>query len=316
MPSFWKTLQHPITVLAPMDDVTDFVFREIISEIAKPDVLYTEFTNTDALFSAGKKATDSNLLYSEKQRPIVAQIWGATPENYYKTAQYIKKLGFDGIDINMGCPDKKVMKIGSGASLITNKDLAQELIQAVKQAAPELPLSVKTRLAENEKDTEGWISFLLNQKLDALIIHCRSAKEKSKGDAHWDEIGKAVKLKNKISPETVIIGNGDVKSFTEVLEKQKTYGVDGVMIGRGVFTNPWVFDRKIEPTQHSINEYMDLLRKHLDLFNKTWGDTRNFENMKKFFKVYVNNFRGADNLRKKLMECHSYAEAVEALEQA
>jgi tRNA-dihydrouridine synthase len=314
MPSFWKLLKRPITVLAPMEDVTDFVFREIIADIGKPDVLFTEFTNADALSSEGRKDAIRKLLYSEKQRPIVAQIWGATPNNYFKAAQYIEELKFDGIDINMGCPDKKVMKVKSGASLITDKELALELIQTVKQGAPKLPLSVKTRLSSNKKATEDWVSFLLEQKLDALIIHCRSTKEKSKGEAHWDEIGKAVKLKDKISPETTIIGNGDVKSYAEVLDKHKTYGVDGVMIGRGVFSNPWVFERKLEPTNHNISDYIELLRKHLSLYNKTWGDTKNFENMKKFFKVYINNFRGSNTLRKKLMKCHSYEEVTEILE--
>jgi len=291
-----------------MDDVTDFVFREIVATTAKPNVLFTEFTSTDGLFSKGHDKVARRLLFSEVQRPVIAQIWGATPENYEKAAKFIEELGFDGIDINMGCPDKGVMKKNSGASLINNKQLVSEIINAVRAGSPNIPLSVKTRLDTDQELTKEWISFLLSRNIDTLIIHGRKAEAMSKEKANWEEIAKAVKLRDKINPEILIIGNGDVSSYKEVLEKRNNYGVDGVMIGRGIFHNPWIFEKSKNPLKHTKKEYIDLLKRHVDLFNDTWGKTKNFELMKKFFKIYVKEFKGADDLRQKLMECRSYEE--------
>jgi nifR3 family TIM-barrel protein len=311
MPNFWNNLSKPFTVLAPMDGVTDFVFREIISEIAKPDVLFTEFTPTDAIVSKGYDRTIGILKYSEKQRPIVAQIWGTHPENFYKTAKLCKKLKFDGIDINMGCPDKDVVKIGSGAALINNKELAEEIINETKRGAGNLPVSVKTRTGFSEAVTEDWISFLLKQKLAAISIHGRTAKEMSKGRADWVEIAKAVKLRDEISPKTLIIGNGDVISYKEALEKSEKYGVDGVMIGKGIFSNPWIFEKTQTPILHSIKEHLDLLTRHAKVFCETYHTEKDFNTMKKFFKIYVSSFRGAGKLKKQLMGCKSYEDVQE-----
>jgi len=229
--NFWQNLPKPFTVLAPMEDVTDFVFHEIIAEIAKPDVLFTEFTSADALFSKGRDKVIRSFMFSEKQRPIVAQIWGTNPEFYFKAAQLITELNFDGIDLNMGCPDKAVNKKKAGAALITNPNLAKELIQAAREGATKIPVSVKTRIGFNEIITNDWITFLLSQNIDELTVHGRIATEMSKGIANWEEIGQVVKLKNKISPKTIIIGNGDVKSHQEVLKKCAQYNLDGIMIG-------------------------------------------------------------------------------------
>lgn len=308
MPNFWKTLKPPITALAPMDDVTDFVFREIVATTAKPTVLFTEFTCADAFFTKGHDRVLHNLLFTNIHRPIVAQIWGANPENFHRAAKYIEELKFDGIDVNMGCPDKSVMKRNSGASLINNQPLAKELIDAVRKGAPNLALSVKTRLNTDSDSTENWISFLLSQNIDTLIIHGRDAKSMSRGKANWEEIGKAVKFRNKINPKILIIGNGDVKSYKEVLEKHKNYGVDGVMIGRGIFYNPWVFEQIETHAKHTKKEYIDLLIRHTKLFNDTWGKTRNFETMKKFFKIYIKDFAGANEIRTRLMEASNYEE--------
>ena len=312
MINFWKTLKTPITALAPMDDVTDFVFREIVAITAKPDVLFTEFTSTDGLFSRGHDKVIRKLRFSELQRPIVAQIWGATPENFEKAGKYIEELGFDGIDINMGCPDKGVIKKKSGVALIDNHKLAGELIDAVRRGAPNLPLSVKTRLAKDQESTKEWLSSLLSKNIDTLILHGRGAKG-SKDGANWEEIGKAVELKNKLNPEVLLIGNGDVTSYKEVLEKHKTYGVEGVMIGRGIFQNPWIFEKSAEALVHSTEKYLDLLLRHTKLFNDTWGKTKNFNIMKKFFKIYVRDFAGADNLRIQLMACKNYDEVATIL---
>ncbi len=308
MSDFWKDISKPITVLAPMDDVTDLVFRETISRIAKPDVMFTEFTSAEALCSIGKDKGARKLSYSENQRPIVAQIWGSNPEAFRKAAIYIKELGLDGIDINMGCPDKYIMKKGSGAALVKNKTLVEELIDAVKDGAPNLSLSIKTRLDNDPILTEEWISFLLSQKINALTLHARTAKDLSKVPTNWDEIGKAVKLRNKIHPEVTIIGNGDVRSYKEIIEKYKVYGIDGVMVGRGIFNNPWLFDKSETTKVRSKKEYFELLKEHTKLFNETWGNSKNFAVMNKFFKIYIKDFRGANKLRQQLMETKSYEE--------
>ena len=306
MTNFWKNLSKPFTALAPMDGVTDFVFREIVSEIAKPDVLFTEFTPTDAIVSKGYDRVIGNLKYSEKQRPVVAQIWGIHPINFYKTAKLCRKLKFDGIDINMGCPDKDVVKIGSGAALINNHKLAEDIIKETKRGAGRLSVSIKTRTGFSTAVTKDWFTFLLKQDVDAISIHGRTAKEMSTGRADWDEIAKVVKLRDKISPKTLIIGNGDVLSYKEVLEKSEKYGVDGVMIGRGIFVNPWVFEKEVKPLPHSTKDHLNLLVKHTKLFCDTYHNEKDFNTMKKFFKIYVNSFPGAGIIKKQLMECKNY----------
>jgi nifR3 family TIM-barrel protein len=307
MKNFWKNLKKPITLLAPMDDITDFVFREIISDIAKPDVLYTEFTCVDALCSKGKEKAMENLMLSEKQKPVVAQIWGSDAKNFGNAAELIEQLGFNGIDINMGCPDKSVLTKNAGAALIGNIELAGTLISAVKNSTKKIPLSVKTRIAGTPEETEEWFAFLLKQDIQALVIHGRTGKQMYRGSADWEQIGNAVKLKNKINPDIILVGNGDVKSYEEVMSKHTKYGVDGVMIGRGALLNPWVFDKSVAPTARTVEEGVKLLLKHAALYNETWKDTRNFQNIKKFVKMYVNNFRGADRLRCELMSCKDYA---------
>ncbi len=309
MISFWSKLKqrsNPFLVLAPLDGVTDFVFREIIAETAKPDVFFTEFTSIEALCSGGFDKTIARLKYSEKQRYIVAQIWGVDPKKFYKTAKLVKDLGFDGIDINMGCPDRDVMKLGSGASHIKNPSLVVEIIKATKEAAIGLPVSVKTRIGVNTIVTKSWIQFLLEQKLDAIIIHGRTAAELSKAKVNWEEIGKAVRLRDEISMETVVIGNGDIISIEEATKVSTKYKVDGIMIGKGVFTNPWVFERI--PKKHTNRDYLNLLLKHTKLFCETYPDKYRFSILKKFFKIYVKSFYGANKLKIQLMETKNLLE--------
>jgi nifR3 family TIM-barrel protein len=311
--NFWTKLNKPFLALAPMYDVTDFVFREIVSDIAKPDVLFTEFVNTDALFSKGRDKVIRDLYLSKKQHPIVAQIWGINPDTFYKAAELVKEMGFDGIDINMGCPERTVVKNGAGSALIKNLDLAKKLIEAVKEGAKGLPISVKTRIGYNKIVTQDWISFLLEQKLDAITIHGRIATQKSEGNANWEEIGKAVLLRDKISPNTLIIGNGDAQSYKEALEKHKKYKVDGVMIGRGIFANPWVFEKNINATKHSTQDSINLLLKHTKMYVDKWSNDKNFDVMKKFFKIYVRDFKGSSELRQKLMACKNYNEVEDTI---
>ena len=275
-------------------------------EAGRPDVFFTEFTSADGLVFNSHGIPLRKLTYTEDQRPIVAQIWGNDPGRMGKAAKIVKDLGFDGIDVNMGCPVREVMKHGSGAGLIGNYDLSREIIKTVKKEARGISVSVKTRLGKNENIAEDWCTFILKQDVAALTIHARTAKQMSKVPADWDEIAKIVKLKNKISPKTLIIGNGDVKSYKEVLDFSEKYGVDGVMIGRGIFFDPWVFCKTSKT--HMRVDYIKLLLKHIDLFEKTWVDTKNFAIIKKFFKMYINNFRGAAKLREKLMKTTSFKE--------
>ena len=309
MVNVWSTLalqNTPFLVLAPMDGVTDFVFREIIAGAGRPDVFFTEFTHVDALVSKGYEKTISRLTYSERQRPIVAQIWGTNPKNFYTVARLVKDLGFDGIDINMSCPVRDVMKVGSGAAFINTPGLAAEVIAAAKDGADGLPVSVKARIGVSKVVTEEWIGFLLKQHIDAITVHGRTAKELSNVSAHWDEIRKAVKLRDRISPETVIIGNGDIRSRKHAQEVHAGYGVDGVMIGRGVLVNPWVFEKTSRT--HTAAESLALLLKHTKLYTDTYPGERRFIAMRKYFKMYVRSFYGANMLLKQLMETKDFSQ--------
>ena len=313
MSNFWTKLQKPFTVLAPMDDVTDNVFRQVILSAARPDVFFTEFSNADGLVHGANGIPLRKLNFTPDQHPIVAQIWGTDPKKMEKAAKMVKSLGFDGIDINMGCPVKEVVKKGAGAGLIGSYELAGELINAVKKGSEDLPVSIKTRLGKNENIAKDWATFLLKEGIAALTVHGRIAKQMSRGEANWDEIGKIVKIKDEIAPKTLIIGNGDVRNFAEVILKRKNYGVDGVMIGRGVFANPWVFDKNQEAKLHTKEDYISLLNKHIKLFETTWGETKNFAIIKKFFKMYIKDFRGANALRIKLMDAENFEEVRKLL---
>lgn len=268
-------------------------FREMVTlNLVKPDVLFTEFISADGIVYNKKHIVGDKLTYSENQRPIVAQIWGANPDNFEKAAGIIQELGFDGIDINMGCPDKHVMKTGGGGKLIINQPLAEKIILAVKKGT-KLPVSVKTRLGYDKVITGEWFPFLLEQKLAAISVHARTTKQLSKGKPVWDEISKIVELRNKVSPETLIIGNGNIDSYDEAIKARETYRVDGVMIGRGIFKNPFVFD----PEPHKLTKAgkIELLEKHLELIQEHGGM------INKFLKVYLKGFSNAKDLRIKYL---------------
>lgn len=288
-----------------MDDVTDSVFRQIVADVGKPHVFFTEFTNTDGMCSPGRSRVEKRLQFTEKERPLIAQIWGTNPDHYKQTTEIVREMGFDGVDINMGCPEKSIVKRGSCAALIKNPELASNIIKAVQSEAGDMPVSVKTRIGFNDIITEEWTAFLLEHELDALTIHGRTAKEESKVPAHWDEIGKVVALRDSLKKNTVIVGNGDVQSTEEGREKAAQYGVDGVMIGRGIFHNPWVFNSAV---QAGSNERLHMLLTHAALFEQTWGTTKQFAIMRKFVKAYVHSFDGATELRIQLMETRNFAE--------
>jgi len=302
MNNIYNQLNKPFTVLAPLDDVSDVVFRQVISECAKPDLLFTEFVNVDGLQSVGREKLLHKLWKTDSDDPIIAQIWGKTPDNYLKTAHDLVKMGFAGIDINMGCPDKAVIKNGCCVALINNRELAKDIIDATKAGANgKLPVSVKTRLGFNDIDL-SWHEFLLNQKLDALYIHGRTKKEMSLVPAHWEVINQIRVMRDKISPETKIIGNGDIKNRTEALEYANKYKLDGIMIGRGIFEDPYAFSNDSNWSNFTRQQRTDLFKKHLELFINTYKNQERSQNvMKRFCKIYINNFAGAKELREMVM---------------
>jgi tRNA-dihydrouridine synthase len=305
MQAFWQHLPRPFSVLAPMDAVTDTVFRHVVQRAAPPDVYFTEFTNVDSYCSPkGRDSTATRLFFTSDEQPIVAQIWGTNPEHFAVTAKAIARMGFAGIDINMGCPAKDVIKRGAGAGLIETPGLAAEIIAATKQGG--LPVSVKTRIGFKTQKTEEWIGFLLRQDITALTVHARTQKEQSLVPARWEEVAKAVRMRDEIAPQTLIVGNGDVRDRPHGLELARQTGADGIMVGRGVFTNVFCFERI--PKAHSRQELLDMLRLNLDLFEATWPD-RPFAPLKRFFKIYVRDFDGASDLRVQLMNATSIAEA-------
>jgi tRNA-dihydrouridine synthase len=314
MQNIWASLPKPFTVLAPMDDVTDVVFRSIVRESAAPDLFFTEFTNVEALCSAGKTSQIRRLTLDTNDHPIIAQIWGKEPEHYAQATTLIKEMGFDGVDINMGCPQHDVIKNGSCSALIHNHELAHDILVAVQQAADDLPVSVKTRIGLKEIETEDWIGFLLEHNLQAISVHGRTAKEMSLVPAHWDEIGKAVQLRDAMKKETIIVGNGDVKNWNEAIQKHKEFGVDGVMIGRGIFANMWAFEK--DQTEHHPRERIQLLRLHIERFRDQWESTKQYDILKRFYKIYMTGFEGAHDLRNELMMTKRFEEALQVVDKA
>ena len=313
--NFWKDLKKPIMILAPMYGVTDTCFRQIVASVGRPDIFFTEFTPVEGLLSPAKEKFLETLKFTGVERPIVAQIWGANPEKFYQAAKLISKLGFDGIDINMGCPEKNPVKTGSCAALIKNPELAKEIILATIKGGNGLPVSVKTRIGFGKIETEEWVRILLGTPITALTLHLRTAKEESQVPAHWEEMKKAVEVRRQLGSKALLIGNGDIKSLKEAEEKCQQFEIDGVMIGRGIFENVWFFNPNVDLKKITPKMKIDLLLKHLELFQKTYGNHRHFELMKKFVKCYVNNFKGATEARKKLMATKSLNELIEATTQ-
>ncbi len=306
-------LPKPFFVLAPMDDVTDTVFRQIVTDCAAPDLFITEFVNVDGLQSPGRGKLLKKLRFSAKEKPIIAQLWGKIPENFYKTAGELVEMGFDGIDLNFGCPVKAVVKNGSCIGMINNRELTGEIIQATREGGASLPLSVKTRLGLNEVDYT-WHEFLLNQKLNMLTIHGRTAKQMSKVPADWQAIEHVRELRDKLFPATLIVGNGDVMNREQGLKLARKHKLDGIMIGRGLFQDPFAFAEQ-SPWEGYIKEQRtELYRKHVKLFAKTWkNNERAVHTLNKFCKVYISGFDGAKEMREELMTAQSTAELLQLL---
>ncbi len=386
--NFWKKLNKPFFVLAPMLDVTDTAFRQIIagacsktsfrlsflkfclkacekffkilpysskfftslqtkfekisskassrtgSKYGKPDVFWTEFVACDGLCSEeGREKLKKNLLqFDESERPIVAQLFGSISENFEKSAKIVAEMGYDGIDINMGCPQKNILKQGAGAELINNPKLAKEIIRATKRGAGNLPVSVKTRIGFKKNEIETWIPAILEEEPAVLTIHGRTQKEMSKPPANWDLIKRVREIRDEMNSKTLIVGNGDVRNIEEAKQRVKETDVDGIMIGRGIFGNPWLFCRR--PTSTNVEKRLKVVLEHTKLFEEIFGETeenkklfginpggrpsgkgraRNFAVMKKHFKAYINGFDGAKELRIKLMETSNYREVEEII---
>ncbi len=308
-PNWWKQLIRPILVLAPMADVTDCAFRRIIAKYGKPDVMFTEFVSADGLCCGGKERMLIDLKFDPSERPIVAQFFSANPEYMYRAALLAQELGFDGVDINMGCPDKKVCKQGSGAALIQNPALAKQIIRETKRGAGTLPVSVKTRLGYNKIEIDEWLPHLLEDEPAVITLHARTKKELSEVNAHWEVMTQASKMAE--SSATLIIGNGDVGNIREAQKLALETGLAGIMLGRAIFGNPWLFNRQLDISQISLEQKLSVLIEHTALFEKLLGGKKNFAVMKKHYQAYVSDFPGAKDLRIKLMECESAAEVSE-----
>lgn len=304
---FWGKLKKPFFVLAPMANVTDWAFRQIITETGRPDIFYTEFLSCDGIVHDRKRFA-GELYFEENERPIVVQFFGAKPENFYKCAQLAQELGFDGIDINMGCPDRSVEKQGAGAALIKNSQLAKEIIKETIRGAGDLPVSIKTRLGYNKIEIDTWINNILETEIAALVVHGRTRSEMSKVPAHWDELGKIVKMAK--GSGKLLIGNGDVANLEDGYKKAQEYGLDGIMIGRGIFSDVWFFNSDTNADDITPQLRIVLMLKHLELFEQLWKGAKHFDTMKKFFKIYVNGWDGAKELRTKLMNCKNTEEVI------
>ncbi len=305
--SFWNKLtlkKRPFFCLAPMADVTDYPFRSIIAKYGKPDVLWTEMVSSDGLLNKEAKSKLLPILkFGEKEKPIVAQVFGSNPDNFYKTAKIINKIGFDGIDINMGCPDRNINKQGSGSALIKTPSLAKEIIIATKEGSGNMPVSVKTRIGFSKNEIETWLPKIIEARPEVITIHGRTRKEMSKVPTHWDIIKKGVEIAKGSS--IIIIGNGDVSSIEDGFDKAKESGVDGIMIGRAIFGNPWLFNPLINKKDLTIKEILSVMLEHAKLYENFFKGYKSFLQMRKHMGSYVKGFFGAKDLRNKLMEASS-----------
>ncbi len=312
--NIWQKLEKPLFVLAPMEAVTDHIFRRVVTKAAAPDLFFSEFTNATGWVHAGEKAVGGRLaIHKNENYPIIAQIWGVIPEDIAALAKYCKDLGFKAIDINMGCPDSSAIKSGGGAAMVNNPGLATEIITAAKSAG--LPVSVKTRLGYSKpEEWRNWLGHLLKQNLAALTVHLRTKKEMSKVPAHWELMPEIKKLRDELAPQTLLLGNGDVEDRIHGQQLITKTGCDGVMIGRGVFNNIFAFEKLAK--EHSKEELLDLLRYHIELYESNTAHQRPYQTLKRFFKVYIRDFDGAHELRTSLMESLSVAEAQVLLKKA
>ncbi|MBQ6593971.1 tRNA-dihydrouridine synthase [Candidatus Saccharibacteria bacterium] len=311
--NIWDKLEKPFLILAPMEGVTDILFRQVIARAGRPDLFFTEFTNVSSYASEkGRWNALERLQIASTDAPIIAQIWGKNPEHFAECAGALEELGFAGVDLNFGCPDKNVNKTGGGAAMIKTPELAVECYRNAK-AHTNLPVSIKTRLGWSQPDEyKTWLVTLLNEHPVALTVHLRTKKEMSKVPAHYELIPDIIRLRDQLSSATRLIINGDIKNRAHALELYEKYPeIDGFMIGRGVFQNPYCFTEHIG----TKDELIELLKLHLNLYEEH-RSSFSYEPLKHFFKIYINNFAGASEIRAKLMETHSTEEAWKVLQDA
>lgn len=325
---FWQNIidekinkGETISVVAPMADVTDIAFRTMIAKYSKPygpDVMWTEFVSANGLCSPGREVLKRDLEFGDIERPIVAQLFTAEPDTMREAAKLCRELGFDGIDINMGCPDKSIEKQGAGAAHIKDWRNAQKVIRAAQEGAGDIPVSVKTRIGFNKIEFTEWLPKILECNIPVLTVHLRTRKEMSKVPAHWDLMPEVVKLVRDITGEiaeggTLLIGNGDILSVKDGKEKARASGCNGVMIGRGIFGTPWFFNEEVFEKGKTTKEKLGILLEHTKLFEEKLCDIKSFAIMKKHYKAYVHGFDGAKELRAELMECNNVKEIEEKI---
>lgn len=325
----FDNLPKPFFVLAPMDDVTDSVFRRIVAASSAPELYFTEFVNVDGLQSPGRARLLKKLRFTPEERPLIAQVWGKEPDNFLRTARQIadgslarelglpKGVNFAGVDLNMGCPVKAVVRDGACSALMNDRPLAAAIIEATREGlAGRLPLSVKTRLGFGTVDFT-WLEFLLKQNLQALSVHGRTKAQMSKVPADWDLIGRTRELRDELSPGTLLIGNGDVMSRRQGEELAAKHKLDGIMIGRGIFHDPFVFAAESPWPDFTAQQRIALYRQHVELFAATWQNReRPIHTLNKFCKIYINHFDGAKELRERLMAAGSADELLDIMEKA
>lgn len=317
---FWDTLPEDFVIMAPMADVTDCAFREIIAKYSRhgqegggPDVFYTEFVASDGLANdIGRPKLMHNFKYTDNERPIVAQIFSCKPENIENAARICRELGFDGIDLNMGCPERNICKQGAGCGMIRTPELLPSVIAAAKRGAGNIPVAVKTRAGWTQNEIETWIPAILDCDVAALILHGRTRKVMSTIPANWDWIERAGEIVHESGKPTKFIGNGDLQSVAQTKEYCKKYKTDGGMIARAIFGNPWLFDTN--KTEVSVIEKLQVMLEHTEIFIRELSDHKNFAVMKKHYKAYVAGFDGAKDLRVQLMESQSFDEIKEITE--
>lgn len=315
MHGFWKQLERPCHVLAPMVGVTDAAFRRVIAKYGKPDVMWTEFISSDGLCSRGRPGLMHDLWHTDSERPIVAQIYGGNPQTHRDAARFCIEQGFDGIDINMGCPDRTVEKHGAGSILIKRPKLAQEIVKAAREGAGDKPVSVKTRIGYHENQIDEWLAALIEARPAAITLHARTRDEMSRVPARWDVVEHAVQLAEELVPDEdqrpLILGNGDIRNLHDADEVVLETGCDGVMIGRGIFGNPWLFNRVVDKEDLPFEQVIDVMMEHTELYCELFDGIKPFDPMKKHYKAYVTGFPGAPALRARMMEARDLAEVRE-----
>lgn len=307
-PGFWAELPRPILALAPMAGVTDAAYRRMFARHGKPHVMFTEFVACAGLDSPGRENLLRDLWYHESERPICAQLWGSDPSTFAPAAELVAELGFDGIDLNTGCPDRNVEKCGGGAALIRTPERLPALVTELRRGAPHLPISIKTRLGYSHNELDTWLPRLLDTDPAAVIVHLRTRQEMSDVPAHWELAADAVAIRDRLGHPAPILGNGDVANLAEAHERVAGSGLDGVMVGRGVFGDPWFFNPAVDRAAMRPDEMLAGLLEHVDLYGELFGAEKSFEVMKKHFKAYCQGFPGAKELRIRLMETHTAAD--------